>query len=92
MSRTVGADLVPLRAVAAQAAQDHRIALGQFNVIVIRVFSPDRDRVGRDVGRWIETRRHRIGDDFSALGRSNLKKIVTEKFNRYVRLGGERGL
>ena len=59
------ADLVPFRAVVAQSAQDDRLALGDFDVVVIGMFASDGDRVRRDVRRRIKARRDRIGDDLA---------------------------
>jgi hypothetical protein len=46
------------------------------------------DRVRRDVGRRVKPRGHRIGDDLGAFARSDLKKIMPEKFDCGVGLGG----
>ena len=86
-----GADLVPLGAVIPQAAQNHRSVFGDLDEIVVRMFAANGDSMGRNVGRWIEAGRHRVGNYLGSFRRGDLKRIMAEKLDGHVGLSGVGG-
>src|SRR5262249_41254423 len=82
----LGADAIPFRPELCQATQDKRVTVGQLDIIMIGVFSADRDHMRGEVGGWVPARCQWVHHNHGALARRDLEKIVAEVLQGSVSL------